>query len=386
MRPRALPPGWAAGRDRVRLPVSRTCPPVQRSRRVRRSTRPSVLRPRPCPHPLVRRHSGPPAARPEGAALRQFAARGQRAALSGRCTPPSLRSRKDFPGIRHRGSRPPVGSVTHCQAVPMLLTLSTTHEPATDLGYLLHKNPERVLTRPHGRAQRLRQRQRGAGLPRRAVPRRRPGRRRRQERRVGRRADLRRPRRRPASRRTGHRVRRPVGHIPDDPDLNARILGEQWGAYDNMPDWEVNEGPAPRDWGVPRFCVQAGLHNPEIVLARFDYAYDRAAAEGAEALVDWVEALIAGEPPRRRPLRPVRDGMTGPRFGRGCARPAVRLEPVEVIPAPASGRPARTSVTALRRAARRPVPAPVSEVLRAPRALPPGTVPAGRHQRRSGGG
>ena len=26
----------------------------------------------------------------------------------------------------------------------MLLTLSTTHEPATDLGFLLHKNPERV--------------------------------------------------------------------------------------------------------------------------------------------------------------------------------------------------------------------------------------------------
>ncbi len=28
----------------------------------------------------------------------------------------------------------------------MLLTLTTTHEPATDLGYLLHKNPERVHT------------------------------------------------------------------------------------------------------------------------------------------------------------------------------------------------------------------------------------------------
>jgi hypothetical protein len=28
----------------------------------------------------------------------------------------------------------------------MLLTLTTTHEPATDLGYLLHKNPSRVQT------------------------------------------------------------------------------------------------------------------------------------------------------------------------------------------------------------------------------------------------
>ena len=73
------------------------------------------------------------------------------------------------------------------------------------------------------------------------------------------------------------------GHIPDDPDLNAEILGERWGAYANMPDWEVNEGLTARDWGAPRFWVQAGLHDPEIVLARFDFAYDRSAAEGAEA-------------------------------------------------------------------------------------------------------
>jgi hypothetical protein len=74
------------------------------------------------------------------------------------------------------------------------------------------------------------------------------------------------------------------GHVPDDPDLNAEILGEAWGAYDNMPDWEVNEGLTPRDWGPPRFWAQAGLHDPELVLARFDYAYDREAAESAEQL------------------------------------------------------------------------------------------------------
>src|SRR5437763_13042228 len=28
----------------------------------------------------------------------------------------------------------------------MLLTITTTHQPATDLGYLLHKHPERVQT------------------------------------------------------------------------------------------------------------------------------------------------------------------------------------------------------------------------------------------------
>jgi Pectinacetylesterase len=139
------------------------------------------------------------------------------------------------------------------------------------------------------------------------------------------------------------------GHIPDDPDLNAEILGELWGAYANMPDWEVNEGLTARDWGPRRFWIQAGLHDPEIALARFDYAYDKEAAEGAEStgqdpsrllttidaneaaieeagvvqhsytapgdghrilewpkfyevevngvtLVDWVDALIAGEP------------------------------------------------------------------------------------------
>jgi hypothetical protein len=74
------------------------------------------------------------------------------------------------------------------------------------------------------------------------------------------------------------------GHIPDDPDLNAEFFGELWGAYDNMPDWEVNQGLTARDWGPPRFWVQAGLHDPEIVLARFDYAYDREAAEGAELI------------------------------------------------------------------------------------------------------
>ena len=74
------------------------------------------------------------------------------------------------------------------------------------------------------------------------------------------------------------------GHIPDDPDLNATFFGELWGAYDNMPDWKVNDGLTSRDWGPRRFWIRAGLHDPEIVLARFDYAYDQEAAEGAAAL------------------------------------------------------------------------------------------------------
>jgi Pectinacetylesterase len=73
------------------------------------------------------------------------------------------------------------------------------------------------------------------------------------------------------------------GALPFDPDLNAEV-GELWGAYDTMPDWEVNQGLTPRDWGPRRFWIQAGLHNPELVLARFDFAYDREVAEDAESL------------------------------------------------------------------------------------------------------
>jgi Pectinacetylesterase len=82
------------------------------------------------------------------------------------------------------------------------------------------------------------------------------------------------------------------GAFPDDPDFNAEILGELWGAYDTMPDWEVNDGLTARDWGIPRFWIQAGLHDPDIVMARFDWAYDPNAAESAESIgVDPSELL-----------------------------------------------------------------------------------------------
>ena len=74
------------------------------------------------------------------------------------------------------------------------------------------------------------------------------------------------------------------GHFPDDPDFNANILGALWGAYDNMPDWEVNDGLTARDWGIPRFWIQAGLDDPDLVLARFDYAYDPNAARALQRL------------------------------------------------------------------------------------------------------
>ena len=47
---------------------------------------------------------------------------------------------------------------------------------------------------------------------------------------------------------------------------------------------EVNEGLASRDWGVPRLWIQAGLHDTDIVMARFDFAYDPNAARALAAL------------------------------------------------------------------------------------------------------
>ena len=139
------------------------------------------------------------------------------------------------------------------------------------------------------------------------------------------------------------------GAYPDDPAVNTQIFSRQWGAFDTMPDWDVNEHLTAADWGPPRFWVQAGLHDPGIVLARFDFADDEvqtyfmeligaattdlaASIDANEAtiedagvvqhsytapghdhgvvsdnrfytlevdgvtLVDWVDALIAGEP------------------------------------------------------------------------------------------
>jgi hypothetical protein len=67
------------------------------------------------------------------------------------------------------------------------------------------------------------------------------------------------------------------GAYPDDPAQNAAI-GALWGGFENIPEWEVNEGLTPEEWGIPRFWVQAGLHDPEIVMSRFDFAYDEVQA------------------------------------------------------------------------------------------------------------
>src|SRR5258705_4342436 len=59
------------------------------------------------------------------------------------------------PFLCFRGdTRPRKLEITDSYNSTMLLTLTTTHNPATDLGYLLHKNPARVhsFELPFGKA------------------------------------------------------------------------------------------------------------------------------------------------------------------------------------------------------------------------------------------
>ena len=64
-----------------------------------------------------------------------------------------------------------------------------------------------------------------------------------------------------------------AGAYPDEPGINT-FADELWGTFENVPDWDVNEGLTPEDWGAAQLWVQAGLHDPEIVMSRFDHAYD----------------------------------------------------------------------------------------------------------------
>ncbi len=63
------------------------------------------------------------------------------------------------------------------------------------------------------------------------------------------------------------------GAYPSNPVINATI-SSLWGAFSVVPDWPVNEGITPQEWGVPEMFIQAGLHDPDIRFARFDNAFD----------------------------------------------------------------------------------------------------------------
>ncbi len=67
------------------------------------------------------------------------------------------------------------------------------------------------------------------------------------------------------------------GAYPDSDGLNAGI-GALWGTPNAIPAWPENEGLTAGDWSFPGLYVQAGAHNPNIVFARHDYAFDEVQA------------------------------------------------------------------------------------------------------------
>ena len=80
------------------------------------------------------------------------------------------------------------------------------------------------------------------------------------------------------------------GSYPDVPRLNE-IIGA-W-AGDALPDW----GEPVEQWSFPGLFIQSGRHDPKIVFARHDYAYDETQeffAELAGVAADDLASLIDG--------------------------------------------------------------------------------------------
>ena len=63
------------------------------------------------------------------------------------------------------------------------------------------------------------------------------------------------------------------GAYPSDPGINTYI-GGLWGTMRVVPDWPVNEGVTPAEWGLPELFIRSGLHAPRVRFARYDNAFD----------------------------------------------------------------------------------------------------------------
>jgi Pectinacetylesterase len=62
------------------------------------------------------------------------------------------------------------------------------------------------------------------------------------------------------------------GSYPDVPRVHE--IFAVWGFGKVVPDWPENAGLSPEDWSPAALFIQSGRHDPEIVFARRDYAYD----------------------------------------------------------------------------------------------------------------
>jgi hypothetical protein len=68
------------------------------------------------------------------------------------------------------------------------------------------------------------------------------------------------------------------GSYPDAPEITG-LVADVWGTGGAMPDWPENAGLTAEQWSsFPGLFVQSGRHDPDIVFARHDYAYDEGQA------------------------------------------------------------------------------------------------------------
>ena len=62
------------------------------------------------------------------------------------------------------------------------------------------------------------------------------------------------------------------GSYPDLPRINEIIAA--WGTANALPRRQEDAGPTAQRWSFPGLYIWSGRHDPEIVFARHDYAYD----------------------------------------------------------------------------------------------------------------
>ena len=62
------------------------------------------------------------------------------------------------------------------------------------------------------------------------------------------------------------------GSYPDVPRINEIVAS--WGFNTIIPPWLASAGPTSEQWSLPGLFIHSGQHDPEIVFARHDYAYD----------------------------------------------------------------------------------------------------------------
>lgn len=63
------------------------------------------------------------------------------------------------------------------------------------------------------------------------------------------------------------------GAYPDVPAINA-LIGSQWGTMNAIPAWPETAGVTVETWSLPGLFIVAGKHDPAILFARHDYAFD----------------------------------------------------------------------------------------------------------------